>query len=136
MTGPVASRSVLVVEDEMMVAWMLGAMLVALGYTVAGTAARVDQALDMIATLTKLDAVILDITLNGQKSYPVADALIAKGIPFIFSTGHNKDSLPEIYQSFPILQKPYGDSELAAALAKLLPPGDAEQPASPIPAAL
>ena len=136
MTSPVSNRSVLVVEDEMMVAWMLGAMLVDLGYTVVGTAARVDQALKMIETLPMIDAVVLDITLNGQKSYPVADALIARGIPFVFSTGYNKDNLPEIYQSLPILQKPYGDSELAAALIKLLPPGDSEQPTSPIPAVL
>ena len=34
-----------------------------------------------------IDAAVLDINLNGQKNYPVADALAARRVPFVFSTG-------------------------------------------------
>jgi CheY-like chemotaxis protein len=106
MTSPLSGRRVLVVEDETMVAWLLEDMLADLGCTVVGPAARVNQALAMLDA-EAIDAAVLDVNLNGQKSYPVADALAARGVPFVFSTGYNKDSLPNSYQSFPVLQKPF-----------------------------
>jgi len=119
MNSALSDRRVLVVEDEMMVAWLLGEMLTHLGCKVVGPAARVEQALAMIENKTAFDIAVLDINLNDQKSYPVADALIACGIPFAFVTGYNKDSLPEAYQNLPILQKPYGQKQLADMLMKL-----------------
>jgi DNA-binding NtrC family response regulator len=110
---------VLVVEDEAMVSWLLEDMLAGLGCEVVGPAARVDQALMMIDAAV-IDAAVLDVNLNGQKSYPVADMLAARGVPFTFSTGYKKDSLPISYQRFPILQKPFHRSTLANTLAKLL----------------
>jgi DNA-binding NtrC family response regulator len=110
---------VLVVEDEAMVSWLLEDMLANLGCEVVGPATRVDQALVMIDAEV-VDAAVVDINLNGQKSYPVADMLAARGVPFIFSTGYKKDSLPISYQSFPMLQKPFHRSTLANTLAKLL----------------
>ncbi len=55
-------------------------------------------------------------------SYPVADALAARGVPFAFSTGYHKDRLLERYRTFPALQKPFHVSELTDMLAKLLTP--------------
>jgi hypothetical protein len=43
---------------------------------------------------------VLDVNLKGQKSYPIADALAARGVPFVFSTGYNKDSLPKELPKF------------------------------------
>ena len=63
---------------------------------------------------------VLDINLNGENSYPVADVLAARGVPFFFSTGYNKDSIPHGYRDFPMLQKPYDATRLAAILAHLL----------------
>ena len=93
MTSPLSGRRVLVVEDETMVAWLLEDMLADLGCAVVGPAARVNQALAMLDA-EAIDAAVLDVNLNGQMSYPVADALAARGVPFVFSTGYNKDSLP------------------------------------------
>jgi CheY-like chemotaxis protein len=112
-------RRILVVEDEMIASWTLEQMLADLGYEVVGPAARVKEALAMIETEV-IDAVLLDINLNGEKSYPVADVLAARGVPFFFSTGYNKDSMPNGYRDFPMLQKPYGAPRLAAMLAQLL----------------
>ena len=67
---------------------------------------------------------VLDVHLNGQMSYPVADALAARGVPFVFSTGYDKDALLDGYRTFPVLQKPIQRSELSDALAKLLTPNE------------
>jgi CheY-like chemotaxis protein len=122
MNSTLSARRVLVVEDEMIVAWLLEDMLTDLGCTVVGPAARVDQALAMIDA-ESIDAALLDLNLNGEMSYPVADALAARGVPFVFSTGYDKDRLPDGYRGVPVLQKPYRPSELADALAKLLMQG-------------
>jgi CheY-like chemotaxis protein len=118
--SPFSGRLVLVIEDEMMVAMLLEDMLTDLGCTVLGPAARVHQALTLIATTGAPDAAVLDVNLNGQKSYPVADALLARGVPFLFATGYHRDLVMNGYRSFPQLQKPFKRSELSDALAKLL----------------
>ena len=121
MNSPLSGRRVLVVEDEMIVAWLLEDMLADFGCVVVGPAARVEQALAVIDA-EAIDAAVLDLNLNGQKSYPVADALAARGVPFVFSTGYDKGSLLDGYRSFPVLQKPYHRAELGDTLAKLLTP--------------
>jgi CheY-like chemotaxis protein len=102
-------------------AWLIQDMLADLGCVAIGPAATVDQALGVIGA-EAIDAAVLDVNLNGHMSYPVADALVARGVPFVFSTGYDKDRLPERYGAVPVLQKPYHQSELSDALAKLLPP--------------
>src|SRR6202045_5470871 len=88
MTSPLSGRRVLVVEDETMVAWLLEDMLADLGCAVVGPAAHVNQALAMLDA-EAIDAAVLDVNLQGQKSYPIADAIAARGVPFAFSTGYN-----------------------------------------------
>jgi CheY-like chemotaxis protein len=119
--SPFSGRRVLLVEDEMIVACLLEDMLADLGCTVVGPAASVDQALAMIDA-EAIDVAVLDVNLNGQMSYPVADALAARGVPFAFSTGYHKDRLLENYRNVPALQKPFHLSELTDMLTKLLTP--------------
>jgi CheY-like chemotaxis protein len=118
--SPLSGRRILVIEDEMMVAMLLKDFLADLGCTVLGPAARVEQALAMIEAAGALDAAVLDINLNGKKSYPVADALAARGVPFVFATGYSRDSVMNGHREFPLLQKPFSLSKMADALAKLL----------------
>jgi CheY-like chemotaxis protein len=121
MNRPFSNRRVLLVEDEMLVAWLIEDMLADLGCAVIGPASSVNQALAMIDA-EATDAAVLDLNLNGQMSYPVADALAAHGVPFAISTGYDKDTLPHDYRACPVLQKPVQRSELSDALAKLLTP--------------
>jgi CheY-like chemotaxis protein len=114
-----SGRRVLLVEDESIVAWLLKDMLVDLGCSVVGPAADVNQALAMIEA-ESIDVVVLDVNLRGQMSYPVADVLVARGVPFVFSTGYDKDRLLDGYRIFPALQKPFHRSDLGDTLAKLL----------------
>ena len=91
-----SGRRVLVVEDEMMVLMIIEDMLADLGCESVTAAATVDQALALIDAQV-FDAAMLDMNLNGNKSHAVADALAARGVPFVFSTGysgHGRDGLP------------------------------------------
>ena len=121
MNSPFAGRSVLVVEDEMIVAWLLEDMLAELGCAVVGPAGSVNKALAMIDA-EAIDVAVLDVNLNGEMSYPIADALAARGVPFVFVTGYDKDRMLDGYRNFPVLQKPFHRMALSDTLARLLAP--------------
>jgi CheY-like chemotaxis protein len=111
---------VLVVEDEMMIALLLQDMLLRCGYTVAGPVARLEKAVDM-AQHEAVDLAILDVNLDGRDVYPVAAALSARGIPFVFATGYGRGGLRAPYREYPTLQKPYREDDLRAAIAEAIP---------------
>nr|WP_269816504.1 response regulator [Caulobacter hibisci] len=119
----------MVVEDEMVIAWLLTEMLDELGCHVVGPACTVGQALETIDR-EAFDAALLDVNLNGQFSYPVADVLAARSIPFMFSTGYDRSRIREGYRDAPMLQKPYHSTELEGALTLLFAPGGGQ--AAPI----
>ena len=109
---------VLLVEDENLVALLLEDMLAELGHTVIGPVARLNKALEM-AQQEAFDVAILDININGGDTYPVADALASRDIPFVFSTGYGKNSLRPPYNDCPTLQKPFRQDDLKELFAKL-----------------
>ena len=104
--SPTQAMRILVVEDELMIRMLLEDMLGELGYTVAAEAARIEEALDA-AKNADFDIAILDVNLNGQPISPVADALVARGMPFVFATGYGERGLPEPYRDRPTLKKPF-----------------------------
>ncbi len=118
MSSPTSDRRILVVEDEMLVAGMLQRMLGELGYAVIGPASAVNEAMEIIGG-GGIDAAILDINLDGEMSYPVADELTSRGIPFVFSTGYGGEDLRDGYEGIPLLKKPFRRSGLGDALAGL-----------------
>ena len=119
MPNVLCGRRILVVEDEALVALLLEDMLAEDDAVVVGPAANVEAALALIET-EAFDAAVLDVNLDGQMSYPVADALLARAIPFVFSTGYASNRLQEGYREFPALQKPYHATELRRALADVI----------------
>ena len=112
------ARRVLVVEDEVLVGMMVEEMLHALGYQLAALSTHLDEALVLAATAA-FDVALLDINLNGRPSFPVADAIRARGLPFLFATGYGSRILPDPHRDAPILQKPFSRVELKRALDAL-----------------
>lgn len=112
------TRRILIVEDESLIAMLLEDLLADIGYTVVAAVPNVDQALTMLAT-EAVDLAIVDVNLGGTPSFPVADALAKRGIPFLFTTGYGQRGLPEHFAARPVLQKPFRRVDLEAALAPL-----------------
>jgi CheY-like chemotaxis protein len=117
--GASAGRRVLIVEDELMIRMLLEDMLGELGYTIAAQASRMDEAL-AAAERADFDLAILDVNLNGETSAPVAEALAARGCPFVFSTGYGNSGLPERFRDRPTLKKPFQIDGLGRTLESAL----------------
>ena len=119
-TPATAKRRVLVVEDEMLIGMLLEDMLTDLGHEVAAIVPRLKDALVAVERET-YDLAVLDVHLHGESAFPVAEALIAKGIPFVFATGYGERGLPENYRGRPVLQKPFAKDDLERVLQTLVP---------------
>lgn len=112
-------RRVLVVEDEMLVLMMTEDMLADLGCDSVTAAASVDQAIALIDAQV-FDAAMLDMNLNGTSSHSVAEALVARGVPFIYCTGNTGPAMEDGYQDRPVLKKPFEFGQLVNILRSLL----------------
>jgi PAS domain S-box-containing protein len=123
---PRAGR-LLVVEDELLVGMELANALRDEGWEVVGPAGTLEEALEMLAGDVLPDAAILDINLNGQLVYPVADLLRVRGIPYLFCTGYESPDEDERYRHSPIVQKPTNLRVLIEEVRKLIG-GDHPQP--------
>jgi CheY-like chemotaxis protein len=113
-----SGRRILVVEDEMLVLMSIEDMLADLGCESVAAAATVDQAVALIDAQV-FDAAMLDMNLNGTKSFPVADKLAELGVPFIFATGYSAQDMRDGYGDRPLLKKPIRYAELAEVFASL-----------------
>jgi len=108
---------ILIVEDALLLALELEAGLSEAGACVAGSAADVEEGLRMAAL--PLDAAVLDANLNGEPVLPVAQALAARGIPFVFATGYGDSRFTPQGFDAPLIKKPYDVTQIAAALAEV-----------------
>jgi two-component sensor histidine kinase len=115
--GHVRGLKVLIVEDAVLLAWELEVGLTEAGAKVVGSAAEVGEAMEL--TGQPIDAAVLDANLNGESVRPVAEALAAKGVPFIFATGYGENrGAPEGFD-VPIIRKPYDITQIVAALVEI-----------------
>lgn len=110
-------KRILIVEDEPILGFDLEDMLEGLGWEAVGIATRLHRALELIESAAP-DAAILDVNLHNEQSYPAADMLADRRIPFIFATGYGDSQHPERHRSVPTLIKPYSQDDVRAALAQ------------------
>lgn len=114
-----ASRSILVVEDEPLIAMMLEDFLETLGHRVHASCESVG---DAVAEAEKggFDVAILDVNLNGENVWPVARKLREKQIPFVIATGGHVEPPPAEFANAPLIEKPYTVDRVTPALEKAL----------------
>lgn len=116
MTHPqLAHKRVLVVEDDYLVAMDIVRALERAGAEVIGPAPAVEAALDALEQ-TAPDGAILDINLGGEMAFPVADALLARGVPFVFATGYDAQVIPSRFINVKRCEKPMASEQICAAL--------------------
>lgn len=112
------TKTILLVEDDPLVAMMLEGYLNALGHELVGPAESVASAMHLIETAS-FDGAIVDVHLaNGEISAPVANALNAGATPFLVTTGHQV-ALDPAFDGAPLLTKPFTLASLEAALLHL-----------------
>jgi CheY-like chemotaxis protein len=109
-----AGLRILVVEDNLVAALAIEQALQDLGAACVGPAPSVDQALRLAQE--NLDGALLDLDLRGELSFAVAEALEARGVPVVFTTGYDQDAMfPARFAAHPRLRKPYSEQELQQA---------------------
>jgi two-component sensor histidine kinase/CheY-like chemotaxis protein len=128
--GRIKGLRVLIVEDALLLALELEAGLSEAGAQVVGSAADVEEGLRMAEL--PLDAAVLDANLNGESVLPVAQALAARGVPFIFATGYGDSKFAPQGFDAPLIKKPYDVTQVAAALADITGRAAPHGPMEPI----
>ena len=108
-------RSILVVEDEPLIAMMLEDFLESLGHSVTATCESVADALAE-ADKGGFDLAILDVNLKGESVWPVATRLREKNVPFVLATGGHVDPPPAEFANVPVIEKPYTVDRVTPAL--------------------
>lgn len=112
-------KRVMLLEDEAIIAFAVEEMLIDLGCTVVGPALRLDEGLELAAS-AEIDAAVLDVNINSERSYSIAEALERRGVPFVFATGYDRDGLEWRGADSEMIAKPYRREQLEAALQRLL----------------
>jgi len=109
---------VLIVEDAVLLAMELETGLSDAGATIIGPAYELEEAMGLLDQ--PIDAAVLDANLNGHSVIPVAEALSARNIPFVFATGYGEQAGAPGGFDAPVIRKPYDVTQVAAAVAELL----------------
>jgi CheY-like chemotaxis protein len=110
-------KTILVVEDDYLIAEVLVELLESAGATVIGPHGLAQEALWVaMDTSQRIDAAVLDINLHGIVSYPIADVLIDRQIGIVFATGYDAGGVDEAYRHHAICTKPFNKNALLAAL--------------------
>jgi len=112
-------KRVLIVEDELLVALLIEDLLVDLGCTPVGPYGSVATALEAART-AELDLAILDVNLDGELVYPVADTLILRHVPFLFLSGYGNEAIPPGHPEWRVCAKPFKSADLERMLTAAL----------------
>ena len=121
--APLAGRRVLVAEDEWFVALEVEERLQAAGATVLGPVPSLAEALALLDAKPPPDVALLDVNLGGEMAFPVADRLLAEGVPVVLATGYNERDVPARPRRLPRLEKPVDAAQVVRALERVMKGG-------------
>lgn len=119
-SNPLSGKSVLMVEDEYLIADALCSAFEMEDIRVVGPFSNIASAMEALDRGAQADAAILDVNLNGERVYPLADRLMADDVPIILTTGYDSDAIPRGYEYLRRLQKPVHLHELFGCLSGIL----------------
>lgn len=111
---------ILVVEDEYLLADELAMVLADEGATVIGPVPTVADALALMDAQAVLEGAVLDLNLGGESAFPIADALIRRGVPVVFTTGYDAGAIPDRFAQVPRCEKPIQTGKVTAALGRAI----------------
>lgn len=120
MSRPLSNKSVLVVEDELLLCLELTRILKRAGCTVVGPVPTLEAAESRIDVEGPIDLAILDINLGGTLVFPLARRLQREKVPFVFATGYEPDCIPGEFDSALQIRKPYSEQDCLNALQQAL----------------
>lgn len=108
---------VLILEDEPIIALALEDVLVGEGASVRH-ASRIGEAREILLA-ERVDSAVLDVNVHGTLSYPLAELLTERRIPFIFATGYGDRPHPQQFADVPTISKPYSAEDLRRAFSQV-----------------
>lgn len=114
------NRRILIVEDEYMLADDLKTELSDADAIVLGPAGTLEEALDLIRSERKIDGAILDVYLHGAIVFPVADMLLLRDVPFVFTTGYEGSAIPSRYANVIRCEKPINIKRVTQAIRRII----------------
>jgi DNA-binding response OmpR family regulator len=112
------SSSILIVEDEWLIAEDYASTLRQAGYQIVGPCPSVQAAFSAMET-ELIDAALLDVQLHDEMSFPIAERLQARNIPFAFLSGYSRQHLPSEIGLCDLLAKPVAKATLLATIKKI-----------------
>jgi DNA-binding response OmpR family regulator len=110
---------VLLVEDEVLIAFDCEALLLGLGVSEVCRVRNVAEGLGALDAGT-FDAAVLDVRLGAEDSMPLARRLEELGVPFGFMSGLADDAIPAELKSRPQMPKPFNLEEVRKLLSAVL----------------
>lgn len=113
-------KNILIVEDEYLLAEDLRMTLERFGAEVLGPVPSVGEAMAAVADHPELSAAVLDMNLRGNMVFPVADMLMARRVPFFFTTGYADSLIPDRFSNILRFEKPFDPDQVAAEIGKRL----------------
>ena len=119
LTESLNGKRVLVVEDEALIAMLAEELLGELGCVIHAVASNIPKALALVEA-GGFDLALLDVNVARERVFPVAEALAARNIPFVFASGYGEQGLRDDFKSRPLVGKPYSGDHLEKALLAAL----------------
>ncbi len=111
---------ILLVEDEYMLADELRSELEEADALILGPAGTIEDAMDLIRSGQDIDGGILDVNLGGEMVFPVADHLVERGVPFLFTTGYDESVIPGRFAKIERCQKPVNIKRVRQAIGRVI----------------